>query len=942
MEKKTIYVIDSYGLIYRSYYAFVSRPLVNEKNENVSAIYGFFNNLLSLIQKNKVDYLVAAMDSKEKTFRHEMYPEYKATRQKTPEDLHSQIPYIEQVLKALKVPILQKDGFEADDIIATIAKRCCKEDFDCHILSCDKDLMQLVDNCTKMIKTDKTGSWITIGMEEVEKEWGVKPEKMLDMLSLVGDTADNIPGVKGIGEKTAVKLLNEYGCLDSILENAEKIPGSVGKKIREKPESAKFSRTLIRLDSDVPIEFQLEDFDFKKADFGEAAKVLLKLGIPSVAKRFETKKTNQKNKTCTKSDSNSTFTIEETEDMEEELTENSGNYIAVTEELKLNKIIDDFLNTPDKDGRFYIAFDTETDGLDIINAKLAGFSLCNTPKNSFYIPIITAESKKNGELFETKPEYITQTQAFKALARLFFNPQVTMVLHNAKFDLQILYSNGFFGDPDKNKTSFNFSCRIADTMIASWLLQSEKQSNSLEKLAQTKLHLKTISYESIVPKGKTFMDVPLETAVKYGAEDSDLTIRLWNLFKVQLEQNNLIELFETMEMPLIPVLARMELNGIHIEKSELAQYGKEIANQISLITKEIFDTVGHEFNIASPKQLAQVLFTEMSLVPTNKTKKGSTDADVLEELAKFHPLPAKILEYRKLAKLQSTYIDALPLLADENDRLHTSFLQTGTATGRLSSCNPNLQNIPVREESGRRIRQSFSASQGNVLISADYSQIELVILAHLSQDKNLCDAFNSGTDVHKATASLVFKIPAENVTSDMRRMAKVINFGVMYGMSAFRLSNTLGITRAQASDFINQYFTTYSDVQNFMKKTIEKAEKTGYVETVFARRRYIRAINSANKTEKSGAQRVAINTPIQGTAADIVKKAMLQVFSMLEEKYPDAKMLLQVHDELICECPEEIAEKVSCDIKQCMENIIKLNVPLKVCVETGKRWGEFH
>ena len=988
---KTLYVIDSYGLIYRSYYAFVSNPLVNAKNQNVSALHGFFNNIFSLLQKNDVHYLVAAFDSQTKTFRHEMYSEYKANRPKTPEDLHAQIPFIEETLDSFGIKIIRNNTFEADDIIASLAKKCTDEGWKCKILSSDKDLMQLVNENTFLLKTNKTGGWENIGIDEVKNEWGVGPEKMLDILSLIGDKADNVPGIKGIGEKTAIKLLGEYGSLDAILENASSITGSVGKKIQEGIEDANFSRELIKLRYDVPIEYGLKDFSIENADFKKAATTLLKYGLNTMAHRYESASkiavetsskessssrkndeiensvpanTNTTENTAT-TDTNAadanvlaniatanTNTTENTattdtnatdEGTTIELIENTGNYTAITDEQKLNEVIAGFLNNKENDGRIYVAFDTETNSLDTIDAKLAGFSICNQERTSYYVPFVTQETLKSMDLFSTGSDYVTQDQAFSALAKLFFNPNVTILMHNAKFDLEVLASNGFFTDyaEEKAKDLITFNCKIYDTMIAAWLLQSEKQSLSLENLAETKLHLKTIPFGSIVAKDKTFFDVPLEMAVKYGAEDSDLTLMLWQNLKPELEKQNLMKLYTEMEMPLIPILAQMELSGIHIEKTELESYGEELSEKIKFLSSQIYTLAGHEFNIASTKQLGDVLFTEMKLKNPNG-KKLSTDSEVLEELAKQNPLPEKVLEYRKYAKLKSTYADSLVEMADKNDRLHTSFFQTGTATGRLSSRDPNLQNIPVREEDGRRIRQSFSAPEGKLLISADYSQIELVILAHLSLDKNMCHAFNDGTDVHKSTASLIFGVSPEEVTSEMRRTAKTINFGVIYGMSAFRLAKDLEISREKANEFIKQYFATYSRVKSFISNTIMQCEQDGYVETIFGRRRYIRAINSVNKVEKSAAQRVAVNTPIQGTAADIVKKAMISVYTMLKQKFPESRMLLQVHDEIIAECPENQAKEVADAIKECMENVVKLSVPLRVSVEVGKRWGEFH
>lgn len=513
-----------------------------------------------------------------------------------------------------------------------------------------------------------------------------------------------------------------------------------------------------------------------------------------------------------------------------------------------------------------------------------------------------------------------------------------IITHNGKYDYEILIANGF---PKP-------VCRFADTMIAAWLLNPERASFSLESLAETQLGLKTISFESLIPKaaavkGMNFTDVPLDKAVPYAAEDADITFQLWLLFEPQLKEAQLFSLFTNIEMPILPILAEMEIAGIHIDKKALNSYGIELTADIAKAQQNVYELAGHEFNIASTKQLQEVLFIEHKLPHSKKTKTGfSTDTAVLEELAHIDPIPQKILEYRRLAKLSSTYVEALPLLAGKDGRVRTSFMQTGTATGRLSSRDPNLQNIPVREEAGRRIRSAFTAEKGMMLVSADYSQIELVILAHLSSDTNLQMAFKNGVDVHKATASLIFGVPPEEVTADMRRTAKTINFGVMYGMSAFRLSNELSIPRTTAKEFIDTYFATYSGIQEFIQQTVKKAEQTGYVETIYGRRRYIRNINTKNKLEKSAAERIAVNTPIQGSAADIVKSAMIAVNRALKENHLASRLLLQVHDELILECREHETEKVCSLVKYEMEHITTLSVPLTVSVESGANWGLFH
>ena len=931
-DKNTVYILDSYGLIYRCYFAFINRPLTNKDGNNVSAIFGFFRNLHSILKHYNPQFIACAMDSKTATFRHEMYKEYKATRNKTPEDLHAQIPWIDEILTDLGIPVLQCDGYEADDIIATVAKKCAQQGKSCRILSGDKDLMQLVTETTQILKPDHADVWKVTGPQGVQAEWGVPPEQLLDLLSLYGDSADNIPGVQGVGVKTAGKLLEQYKNLDGIYEHIDEIKGAMQKKLIDGKENAYFSQKLIRLCDTVPCS-DIDDAVNNpiQLNFEKAAQKLNQYGVPAVAKQYAELAVESGTST------NATTIIQtQAEDSQTEqvpsleVKQNQGDYKVVTnlEELQ------NYINLIEENEKI-VAFDCETTSLDTLNTQLVGFSLSSQAGKGIYVPLYTSN------LFENL-DFIPQDKALEQIARLFNNPQVTVILHNGKFDYKVLRSNGI--KINNNKVS----CKLVDTMIAEWLLNSDKtgkNSYSLEYLAETKLGLKGIEYEDLVPKGQTFADLPVEKAYPYAAEDADFTFQLWQKLEPQLKNQNLYELFTSTEMRLMPLLAEMEIQGIHLDSQTLYDYNKELTIGIEDIQNKIYSTVGHAFNIASPKQLQEVLFTERGLKPTKKTKTGySTDTSVLEELALYDPVPKMILEYRELAKLQSTYVETLPSMCDKNERIHTDFIQTGTATGRLSCREPNLQNIPVRNEAGRKIRSAFTATPGTILISADYSQIELVVLAHLSQDKNMCNAFISGTDVHKATAALIFGVPQEEVTPQMRRTAKTINFGVIYGMSAFRLANDLGISRTQAAEFIENYFKTYSSVNDFINSTIQKTEETGFVQTIFGRKRHIANINSKNKLEKSGAERMAVNTPVQGSAADIVKKAMLDVSKALEEENTQAKLILQVHDELLVECPDnpQTIEKTISIIKEKMENAVKLNVPLKVSIEYGKNWGEFH
>lgn len=967
----TVYILDSYGLIFRCYFAFISRPLTNSKGENVSALFGFFRNMHWILQHYKPNYIFAAMDSKTKTFRHEMYEQYKATRNKTPDDLHAQIPWIEEVLTAMGIPVLQCDGYEADDIIATVAKKCEEEGRNCRILSGDKDLMQLVTEKTQILKPETGAStWKITDAAGVKAEWGVEPAQLLDLLSLYGDSADNIPGVAGVGVKTASKLLNDYQNLDGIYSHIEDLKGALKQKLIDGKENAYFSQKLVKLFDSVPcpeIEnaINAEPYTF---DYAKAAEILKKYEAFNVAKSYAELSVNQKfegtnqpaeEKTAQNQSVQSKIEAEQEKPAIEIVQNDTSKYRAITKLKDLDSYITDYFEKA-KAKKIPIAYDSETDGLDTINCNLLGFSLCFEETKAVYVPI-----QKNSDDLFAQTDYIELEAALTQLLRIFNSPDSCIIMHNAKFDIKVLIKNAERLNPASSSPLFTLKyqvlkSKILDTMVTAWLSNPERTSKSgysLEYLGETILGLKGIEFTDIVKKGQTFSDIPLETAYKYAAEDADFTLKLWNKFYVQMKEKKayLIEnvipgedknysLFE-LEMKLLPILTKMELDGIHLDSVQLNNYNQELTRSIALIEQNIYKEVGHEFNIASPKQLQTVLFEERGLQTGKKTKTGySTDTSVLEELADKDEVPRMILEYRELAKLQSTYVETLPKMTDSKGRIHTDFVQTGTATGRLSCREPNLQNIPVRNEEGRKIRSAFTAPQGKVLISADYSQIELVVLAHLSADKNMSESFIKGTDIHKATASLIFGVKPEEVTPQMRRTAKTINFGVIYGMSAFRLAQDLGISRTQATMFIDNYFRTYSAIKDFINNTIQFAEEKGYVQTIFGRRRPILNINSRNKIEKSAAERIAVNTPVQGSAADIVKKAMLDIGQELQKSNSRVKLLLQVHDELIFECPddqESINQTIEM-IKYKMENAVKLSVPLKVSIEYGKNWGEFH
>lgn len=962
MNKKddTVYILDSYGLIYRCYFAFISRPLTNSKGENVSALFGFFRNLHSILEHYKPSYIIAAMDSKTPTFRHKIFDQYKANRPKTPEDLHAQIPWICDILGAMGIPTLQCDGYEADDIIATVASQCEKAGRNCRILSGDKDLMQLVTETTQILKPDHADVWKVIGREGVKAEWGVYPEKMLDLLSLYGDTADNIPGVKGCGVKTACKFLDQYGDLDGIYQHADEIKGAIGQKIRDGKESAYQSRDLVRLCTEVPCdEIDITKFTSLSLDFSKAAEQLMKYEIPSCAKLYnelalgkksssseiptgaKSKKSAAKTDTTEENASFNNSTYDPKAQLEKDAKELKDKLIPLHKiqaeiitldcSKELEKAIEKILAEKKE-----IAISVQTLDEENYSSALLGISFASSDKISYYIPFSSGE-----DLFSQGS--LSVTEGIKAIQKLFDQTDSRLIFHDMKFTYKVLRHNGL-KCLEESDTSLSFF----DTMIASWLLDPEELGNNpyaLDILAEKKLAILKTEYDEIVSKDNSLKDADQKDLAQYIGERPVITLALYKKLNALIKKFYKEKLFNEMELPLIPILSEMELRGIHLDTNQLYDYSKELSSQISNLEKEIFSIVGHEFNIASTKQLQEVLFTERGLKPSKKTKTGySTDTSVLEELSVYDPVPKKILEYRELSKLLSTYVEALPKLTDEDSLIHTTFVQTGTATGRLSCKDPNLQNIPVRSEQGRRIRSAFTSKPGTVFISADYSQIELVVMAHLSKDPNMCKAFTEGTDVHKATASLIYKVPQEEVTADMRRLAKTINFGVIYGMSAFRLSNELGISRTQAQEFITSYFTEYASIQRFISETIQEAHEKCRVSTIFGRSRFIPTINNANKNDQAAAERIAVNTPIQGSAADIVKMAMLKVNTALRTNPTGAKMLLQVHDELIFECPDnqEAIDNTLKLIKENMENAVKLSIPLRVSIEYGKNWGEFH
>lgn len=892
--KSPIYLLDGYSLIYRTYFAFISKPLVNSTGKNVSVIHGFFNSMLSFFSHYKPEQFAVILDSPVPTFRHKQYPDYKANREKAPQDLHDQIPDVIRILKEMNIPSLAVPEYEADDIIATIARNCSKNKQECFILSGDKDLMQLVDDYVTVLKPDK-GSYIKMDREKVLDTWGLPPEKILELLSLTGDTADNIPGVKGIGPKTALKLLNAYETLENIFKHTDECTPSEQKKLEAGEEAAFLSRDLIALCYDTPIP----------GDFYESLEIAFTL--ENAAGEFRRLEVNGI------ADQLNTEQQLELIPAEEQVR---GSYEAVLTEGDLNKWI---ILIKEK-GVF--SFDVETDNIDEMYANPVGFSLSVESGKACYIPL-----KAEGA------DCLSAETIKAALKQILTDSGLKLIGQNIKYDYKVCKRWGI------EITNIYF-----DTMIAAWILDALRNVYNMDSLARDYLNYLTIHFEDVVEKGQTFDTAEFSKAVDYAAEDSDVTFRLYEYFSEQLKERDLEKIFFDLEMPLVKIIADMELNGIQLEGSELLEYGKEVEIELAGIQKEIYSECGKEFNINSTKQLQEVLFVDRGLTPVKKTKTGySTNVQVLEELSRIDAVPALILKHRSLSKLKSTYLDTLPELVNpDTGRIHSRFIQTGTATGRLSSKDPNLQNIPVKDEAGRRIRMAFRPADGYSFISADYSQIELVILAHLSGDPGLTSAFKAGGDVHRSTGAKIFQKPEDEVSAEDRRIAKTINFGVMYGMSSFRLSQELHIPMKQAKQFIDSYFATYSGIKGYIDTVIAETEKSGFVRTMAGRERKIPGINSRNKTEKKASERVSINTPIQGSAADIVKMAMISLSKAIENSKLPIKMIVQIHDELVFEVKDEFVTQAQELIKTKMKKAAELSLELNVSIDAGKSWGAIH
>ncbi len=919
--QKKLFLLDAMALIYRAYFALSRNPRINSKGQNTSAILGFANTLYDVLKNQEPTHIGVAFDTKTPTFRHENFPEYKANREKMPEDLSASIPYILKLLEGFNIPILSVDGFEADDIIGTLSKKAEQEGFTTYMMTPDKDFGQLVTDNIMMYKPARMGNKAEIwGPYDVCERFGIsKPEQLIDILGLWGDASDNIPGVPGIGEKTAMKLISEYDSVENLLKNTDKLKGKQKQNVEDFADQAILSKKLATIELNVPIELNTELLELKEPNKELLKELFEELEFRNFAKRFFSDNTTESKEEAVQS---SIFDSDEMSDEIQSLktiASTEHNYQLIESPEEAENLASMMLKEK------VICFDTETTGLDPNNSELVGISFSVKPHEAWYVHV--------SDNYNEARDFI---QVFKPV---FESNSIIKVGQNVKYDISILQWYDIF-----------VSGPFFDTMIAHYLLQPDMRHN-MDVLSETYLNYKPVSIEELIgKKGRnqlSMRNVELEKVKEYAAEDADITLQLKNHFEPELKKSDALKLFDETEMPLVPVLASMETEGIKLDVEALNDFSKQLQEEIIDLEKEIFELSGYEFNIASPKQLGEVLFEKLAITDKpKKTKTGQykTGEDILIKLMHRHPIINQILEYRSLTKLKSTYVDALPALVNERDgRIHTSYNQAVAATGRLSSNNPNLQNIPIRTERGREIRKAFiPRNEDFILFAADYSQIELRIIAHLSNDKGMAEAFNSGLDIHTATASRVYGVEYNEVTKDMRRNAKTVNFGIVYGVSAFGLSERLGIPRREAADIINSYFDKYPGIKEYMNSSIAFAKEHGYVKTILGRRRYLKDINSANAVVRGYAERNAINAPIQGSSADMIKVAMINIYNEFSKRGLKTKMILQVHDELVFDMYKEEEKTVREIVEEKMKDAIPLNVPVVVDMNKGNSWLEAH
>lgn len=917
-----LFLLDAYALIYRAYYAFIKNPRINSKGMNTSAVMGFVNTLNEILTKEHPTHIGVAFDHG-KTFRDEAFPAYKAQREETPEDIRASVPVIKDIITAMNIPVLQADGFEADDVIGTLATKAGAAGIETYMLTPDKDYGQLVRDNVFIFRPRHGGGYETMGPKEVNEKYGLSsPEQVIDLLALMGDSADNFPGCPGVGPKTAAKLIGEFGSIDAMLANSSKIKGKLREKVEGAVEDIRMSKFLATIRTDVPVELNLDALKLKEPDMKRLTEIFTELEFKSLLDKF-VKKPQQPQKTVNAqldlfAENPTNHSVDAEFSKYESLKTTPHEYQLIETKEDARKLFDLFVT------KQILSLDTETTSVNPIDAELVGLSFAAEEGKAFYVAIPAEREKAERIVNIFKP--------------LYESPDILKIGQNIKYDMEVLMNYGV-----------RLSAPMFDTMIAHYVLQPEQKHN-MDILAETLLNYQTVHIDELIgPKGKgqkSMRDLSPASVCDYAAEDADITLRLYNVLKPRLKEAGVEQLFYDIEMPLVPVLADMETTGVRLDTEALAETSKVLTERMKQIERNIYELAGHEFNIASPKQVGEVLFGEMKIVEKpKKTKTGQyvTSEEVLQQLRSKAPIVADILEHRGLKKLLGTYVDALPkLINPRTGHIHTSFNQAVTATGRLSSSDPNLQNIPVRGEDGKEIRKCFIPEPGELFFSADYSQIELRVMAHLSGDKNMIEAFREGYDIHAATAARIYKEKIEDVSRDQRTKAKRANFGIIYGITVFGLAERLEISRDEAKQLIDGYFETFPDVHAYMEKAKELAREHGYAETFFHRRRYLPDITSHNATVRNFAERNAINAPIQGSAADIIKIAMVKIYDRFRKEGIRSKMILQVHDELNFSVIPEEKEKVERIVLEEMQNAYPLQVPLVADSGWGENWLEAH
>ena len=935
-EDKRLFLLDGHALVYRAHFAFIARPLINSKGVNTSAVAGFTRSLWDLIHNEKPTHIAVAFDPPTPTFRHTMFAEYKANREEQPDDIRVAFPYIKRLLKAFKIPILSVDHYEADDVIGTLSKKAEAQGYKVYMVTPDKDYGQLVSPNIFMYKPSRQGNGVEVwGEKEVTENWGIaRIDQVVDMLGLMGDKVDNIPGIPGIGEKTAAKLLEEFDTVENLIQNADKLKGKQRERVEEFREQALLSKELAKIDLNVPIDFEEQDYTIDPFDKDALAELFKELEFRTLANQILGEGEEESEASNTRSSSaggrqGSLFDNNEgnapqasappAHSVADKNIHNTPHAYHLVDTADARKQLIDLLLQQKE-----FCFDSETTNVDANQAELVGFSFAVKAGEAYYVPIPADQEEARKMVHEFKS--------------VFENEAIRKIGQNIKYDAIVLKWYGV-----------EVQGALFDTMVAHYLLEPELR-HGMDYLAETYLKYQPVSIASLIGKGKTqitMREVPVEEVKDYAAEDADITLQLQEFLEPKLQKEGLEKLYLDIEAPMIKTLVDMEFEGIRINPDFLADYSKELDKEIVETEQMIYEKAGGKFNIGSPKQVGEILFDKLKAPGGKKTKTGQykTDEDVLNDLAANFPIVADILKYRGLSKLKSTYVDALPKMVNpRTGRIHSSFNQALAATGRLSSNNPNLQNIPIRTPEGARVREAFiPRDEHHLLLSADYSQIELRLIAEISGDEAMLEAFQSGQDIHRATAAKVFEVPFDQVTTEQRYRAKTVNFSIIYGAGATNLSRQLGIKRTEASELIEQYFKQYQGLKHYMVDTVEQARKNGYVMTLMGRRRILRDINSKSSLERSNAERIAINTPIQGTAADMIKIAMNNIHNALKNSNLNTKMILQVHDELIFDVPKDEVEKVKPIIEDKMKHAIpNLKVPILVGMGVGESWYEAH